>query len=189
MPHHLIFEGAELSGKSWLMSQIYNCLEPKYNQSRSVLDGCHWFNCDVGVFGTEHGRGVIKGYLEIFKELKDHNLLVEKFFISDLIYNHLHFGREVKYGAVKRKLKELDFKIVLVTFPEEEGLLKKRISDRLNIYPHYERILREPAWYINQQKEYRKEVEASGLPFIAVKTQILPDYKPVEQILKWLGEK
>ena len=41
MIHHLIFEGAELSGKSWIMSQIYNYLEPKYNQSKDILDGCH----------------------------------------------------------------------------------------------------------------------------------------------------
>jgi len=30
MKHHLIFEGAELAGKTWLMSQIYNYLQPKY---------------------------------------------------------------------------------------------------------------------------------------------------------------
>ena len=51
--HHLIFEGAELSGKSWLISQVYNYLEPKYNQSDFILDGCNWFNCDVGIYGTK----------------------------------------------------------------------------------------------------------------------------------------
>ena len=61
--HHLIFEGAELAGKSWIMSQVYNHLEPKYNSNQGLLDGCHWFNCDVGVFGSEHGRRVIGQYL------------------------------------------------------------------------------------------------------------------------------
>lgn len=75
--HHIIFEGAELAGKSWLMSQIYNYLEPKYNSGGYLLDGCHWFNCDVGVYGTKHGRPIIKSYLKIFKELKNSNLLIE----------------------------------------------------------------------------------------------------------------
>ena len=60
--HHLIFEGAELAGKSWIMSQIYDQLEPKYNKNKVVLDGCHWFNSDVGIFGTEFGRPVIDHY-------------------------------------------------------------------------------------------------------------------------------
>src|SRR5512145_322970 len=74
--HHLIFEGAELSGKSWLMSQIYDRLEPKYNRNKNILDGCHWFNCDVGVYGTEHGKPVIEHFCRIFAELQDKNLLV-----------------------------------------------------------------------------------------------------------------
>ena len=31
--HNIIFEGAELTGKSYLMSQVYNYLEPKYNRA------------------------------------------------------------------------------------------------------------------------------------------------------------
>ena len=41
MAHHIIFEGAELAGKSWLMSQVYDQLEPKYNQQNHILDDCH----------------------------------------------------------------------------------------------------------------------------------------------------
>ena len=51
--HNIIFEGPELVGKSYLMSQIYDYLEPKYNSGGKIMDGCHWFNCDVGIFGTE----------------------------------------------------------------------------------------------------------------------------------------
>lgn len=189
MPHHLIFEGAELAGKSWLMSQVYDRLEPKYNKSKVVLDGCHWFNCDVGIYGTEHGRGVIGHYLEIFRELRDHNLLIEKFHLSDIVYNRLHFRREVDYTEGEEALGNLGFKIVFVTFPEEPGLIKKRIANRLNIYPHYERILRDPEWYIAQQKEYRKELEKSKLPVLSVETRVLPDYGQVDKILEWIGEK
>jgi hypothetical protein len=188
-PYHLIFEGAELAGKSWLMSQVYDRLEPKYNKSKVILDGCHWFNCDVGIYGTEHGRPVIEHYLEIFRELHDHNLLIEKFHLSDIVYNRLHFKREVDYGEVEKILEDMDFKIIFVTFPEESGLLKKRIHDRLNVYPHYERILRDPEWYIAQQREYRREIKKSKLPVLTVETRTLPDYGQVDKILEWIGEK
>ena len=94
LKHHLIFEGAELAGKSWLMSQIYNYLEPKYNQSGYLLDGCHWFNCDVGVYGTKHGRPIIEFYLKIFNELKNSNLLIEKFHLSQEITLMLPIKKE-----------------------------------------------------------------------------------------------
>jgi len=113
-PHHLIFEGAELAGKSWLMSQIYNYLEPKYNKTGYLLDGCYWFNCDVGIYGTKHGKPVIESYLKIFTELKNSNLLVEKFYLSDLIYNLLHRGKKVNYKTIEQQLKKLGFKIIQI---------------------------------------------------------------------------
>lgn len=189
MKHHLIFEGPELAGKSWLMSQVYDYLEPKYNQSRAVLDGCHWFNCDVGVFGTNHGKKVIDAYLNIFEKLKNKNLLVEKLHLSDLIYNRLHRQVELSYKAQEDFLKKLDFKIVLVTFPENKKLLEKRIKDRLNLYPHYERILRSPEWYIDQQREYLKEIKKSRLPYLIIETSKLPDRSLVNKILNWINEK
>lgn len=189
MPHHLIFEGAELAGKSWLMSQVYDYLEPKYNQNKVTLDGCHWFNSDVGVYGTKQGQKVIKYYLKIFSELKDKNLMVEKLHISDIVYNRLHRRVEVNYRSVEEKLKKLDFKIIFIKFPEDPGIIKKRIQGRLDIYPHYERILREADWYLGQQREYEKEVKKSRLPSLTIETRELPDYSLVEKILKWIGEK
>lgn len=188
MPQHIIFEGAELSGKTWLMSQLYNYLEPKYNQSRVVLDGCHWFNCDVGIFGTENGRPVIKSYLQIFKTLNDRNLIVEKFFISDLVYNQIHRGVKLNYTMIENELITLGFKIVLCTFPEDEKLLEKRIKDRLNLYPHYQAILQTPAWYIRQQQQYVVAIKKTGLPYLVIEARELPDEKLSQQILKWLGE-
>ncbi len=188
MKHHLIFEGAELAGKSWLMSQIYDNLEPKYNNKKKLLDGCHWFNSDVGVYGTKHGKIIINNYLNIFDELKNKNLIVEKLYISDIVYNRLHRKKEINYKNIENKLKKLNFKIILITFPDNKKILKQRIQDRLNLYPHYERILHNPEWYINQQKEYLKELEKSKLKSLIIKTNQLPDKFLVNKILNWIGE-
>lgn len=188
-PTHLIFEGAELSGKSWLMSQIYDFLEPKYNENKVILDGCHWFNCDVGVYGTKHGKSVIQHYCKILDELKNKNILLEKFFISDVVYNRLHRNVEINYSAVERFLKKNNFKIVLCVFPENERLLKNRIKDRLNLYPHYERILQKPSWYTKQQKEYLKEIKKISLPYLVLEAKKFPDFGLVDEILGWVKEK
>lgn len=188
MTHHLIFEGAELSGKSWLMSQIYDFLEPKYNQNGFILDGCHWFNCDVGVYGTKHGKPIIKQYLKILGELKNKNILLEKFHLSDIVYNRLHRHKEIRYKTLENELLKLNYKIILCLLPENEKIIKKRIKDRLNLYPHYEKILRNPDWYIKQQREYLKEIKKTKFPYLIIKTNKLPDKKIVEKILKWIGE-
>jgi len=184
--HKIIFEGAELTGKSWIMSQVYNAIEPKHRKSKNILDGCNWFNADNGVFGTENSLGVINGYLKIFEALKTRNIIVEKFILSDEIYQKLHNGLEVDYSQQKDKLLELGFKIVLITFKEDKELIKKRIQDRLNLYPHYEEILQSVDWYINQQKEYKKKIKSSGLPYLIVETNVLPDDKIVSDILNWI---
>jgi len=189
MSHHLIFEGAELAGKSWLMSQVYNYLEPKYNQSGNILDGCHWFNSDVGVFGTEDGKQVIELYVDIFKKLQSKNILAEKLHISDKIYNRLYSDKEIDYEKIEEKLAENDFKIVLITFKKDLNLIKKRIQDRVNLYPHYERILHKPEWYLKQQEIYLKEVLKSKLESIIIETDQFPDEVAVNKILKFINEK
>ena len=186
--HHLIFEGAELSGKSWIMSQVYNYLEPKYNQSESVLDGCHWFNADVGVFGTELGKNVIKNYSRIFTVLKEKNIIVEKLHISDFVYNQIYNNKNINYKAQEQKLLALGFKIILIKFKPDKSLLKKRIQDRLNLYPHYKNIQKTPEWYIDQQRKYEKVVESSILPTLSIETDALPDKRHIEKILGWIGE-
>ena len=188
-PHHLIFEGAELAGKSWLLSQLYDQLEPKYNQSGYLLDGCHWFNCDLVVYGTKHGRPIIKFYLKIFNELKNSNLLIEKFHLSDIIYNRLHRQKEINYQNLEQQLKKLSFKIILITMPEDKKIIQTRITDRLKLYPHYERILRQPDWYLKQQREYLKEIKKTALPYLIIKTKKLPDDNLTEKILKFIHEK
>ncbi len=188
MIHHLIFEGAELSGKSFLMSQIYDYLEPKHNKTGKILDGCHWFNCDVGIYGTEYGKPVIKNYLKIFQVLKSKNLLIEKFYISDIVYNKVNYNRIVEYKNEEKELIKLNFKIILVIFPESKKVLEKRIADRLKLYPHYERILQNYKWYIKQQKQYLKEIKKTELPYLIVETKKLPDDNLVMKILEWIGD-
>lgn len=188
-PHHLIFEGAELAGKSWLMSQLYDRLELKYNQSGYLLDGCHWFNCDVGVYGTKHGKPIIKSYLKIFTELKNNNLLVEKFYLSDIVYNRLHRRQEINYQNISQQLKKLGFKIILITLPPNKKIIQARINDRLKLYPHYERILRQPDWYIKQQEEYLKEIKKTVLPYLIIKTEKLPNNNLIKRMLEWLNQK
>jgi hypothetical protein len=187
--HHLIFEGAELSGKSWLISQIYNFLEPKYNQNGKVLDGCHWFNCDIGVFGTKHGQTIIDSYVDIFKKLTEKNLLIEKFYLSDKIYNLIYHNTEVPYKTIEKTLLALDFKIILTTFPEDIKLLEKRIADRLNLYPHYAKIVKKPQWYIEQQRQYLKEIKKTNLPYLIIEADKLPNENLTKKIIDWVGEK
>ena len=74
-----------ISGKSFIMSEIYNFLEKKHNQSKDVLDGCHWINADIGIFGTPNGKKIIHSYLEILKTLINSNVIIEKFHISDSV--------------------------------------------------------------------------------------------------------
>lgn len=182
----IIFEGAELTGKSWLMSQVFNYLEPRGRKSKNILDGCSWFNADNGVFGTEASRGVIEGYMKIFESLKERNIIVEKFTLSDEIYQLLHRDCVVDYSEINKELERQGFKIVLITFKEEKKLLENRIQDRLNLYPHYKEILQPVDWYINQQQEYKKRIKNIGLPYLIVETNILPDDKIVNDILSWI---
>ena len=128
------------------MSQVYDYLEVKYNQNKVVLDGCHWFNSDVGVFGTDNGYFCIEKYIEILEHLQNKNVLFEKLHLSDIVYNRIHRQKELSYTAIENKLFKLGAKIILCTFQEDEKILEKRIQDRLNLYPHYERILQNPAW-------------------------------------------
>lgn len=190
---HLIFEGAELAGKSWILSQLYNVLEPAGATSPNVLDGCYWFNCDLGFFGTPAGAQVLSPYLKIFQAVADHNILVEKFHLSELVYDELYNGHGYRYffpdefERIEGPLRDLNFKIVLLTFPENPELISRRLADRLKLYPHYARIAKTPESYIKQQRLYLERIKGSGLDYLILEVENFPDYALVDKIKNWLN--
>ncbi len=183
MPIHLIFEGAELSGKSYLMSRLYTQLESEHFTSPNILDGCIWINSDVGVFGGEHGPSIVLKYVEIAEELKEKNLMFEKLQISDKAYQKIYNGIDLDYSKIEERLNKLNFKIVFTTFREDPELIKKRLSDRLALYPHYERIKKAPDFYIEQQRAYRELVKESALPCFEIDMSEIVDKS--SEILSW----
>jgi len=188
MPHHLIFEGAELTGKSWIIAQIYDFIERKYNQDKKTLNGCHWFNCDNNIFGTEHGNPCIQKYIEILRILNNKNVIFEKLHLSDMVYNKIFRNVEIDYRREEKKLFELETKIILCTIKEDISLISKRIQERLKSIPHFRRVMQSPEWYINQQREYLKEIKKTKLPYLIVDMTEIPNKKHLN-ILKWIGEK
>lgn len=190
MPKHkIIFEGAELSGKSWLMSQVYDVLEPKYNSGGKILDGCHWFNCDVGLFGTKYGPATLSKYLDLLNILSDAHVMLEKFHFSEAVYQKLYKQTIFDFSSLEEELKKLEAKIILVTLPDDLELINQRIADRLRLYPHYQRIVQPAEFYLAQQREYLDLIKKSQLECLLVETRILPDESKVQEILEFLGEK
>jgi len=185
VPTHLIFEGPELSGKSFLISQIYPLLEQNNFSSPHFLDGCFWFNCDLGFFGTQYGQPLIQKYMEMVNLLQAKPLILEKFHLSDLVYRKQYCQELPDYSAVEKKLLEMNFKVILTTFKDDGAVLQKRLSDRLKLYPHYRRIAKDAAFYIQQQKLYRQVVSQSTLPYLEV---TLNHFSPEEYtpVLDWL---
>src|SRR3989338_9561552 len=125
--HKIIFEGPELAGKSYLMSQIYNYLEPKYNSGGQLLDGCHWFNLDVGIYGSSFGQILLNKFTELMEQLKESHVLLEKFHLSEATYQQIYHDKIFDCVPWEERLKELGAKIILVTFREDEALIKKRL--------------------------------------------------------------
>lgn len=185
---HIIFEGAELAGKSHLMNQLYNYLEPKYNSGGQTMDGCHWFNLDVGLYGSPQADNLLDRFTSLMEDLPQRNILIEKFHLSQATYQKLFHDVEVNFVKLEKRLKALDAKIILVTFPEDEVLLAQRLADRLRLYPHYSRIARTPSEYIEQQRLMIKMAQVSQLPIHIVKTTVLPDPKLDQEILEFLKQ-
>ncbi len=186
-PQHLIFEGVELAGKSFIMSQIYNFLEPTLSsKNKHILDGCHWFNCDVGVFGGPKGKNLIENYLKIARDLKNKHLLFEKFHIADQVYNNLYNHKEINYQGIEKKLKKLDFKIIFLHINKNRDLFSKRLSDRLKIYPHYKRIANTFPEYIKQQELFETYIQKTSLPVLKINSSVLPNNNIIKEIILWL---
>ncbi len=184
--HHLIFEGAELSGKSFLMSQVYPILESASSSPENFLDGCFWINSDIGVMGGEFGEAMLKKYVEIADILKDRSIMFEKLHLTDMVYRTLSGKSLPDYSHIENVLAELNFKIVLTTFNQQEDLIKVKLADRLSHFPHYENIAREPEYYFRQQELYKEFVKKSRLPHIEINlhTYSAEEIKP---LFDWLN--
>jgi len=186
--HKLIFEGVELSGKSFLMNQIYDFLEKKYNSHTKILNGCHWFNSDVGIFGTKYGKDIIDRYVEMAEIMYEKNIMFEKFFISDQVYHSLYQNQILDYSRVENRLLELGTKIIFCTVEPNEKLFEKRLDDRLSLYKHYGRVAQAPKDYIKQQEKFKEIIVKTKLPVLNVDLTILPNETEVQKILSWIGE-
>ncbi|MFA5183932.1 MAG: hypothetical protein WC456_00215 [Patescibacteria group bacterium] len=187
MVHHLIFEGAELAGKSWVMSQIYHDLEPRAAASANVLDGCYWLNCDLGFFGTELAAPMVQNYLEIFRTLHGKNLLIEKFSLSAQVYSELYGAGSIDRPAIEKELGKSGFRTILLTFPEDQALIQDRLDDRLRLYPDYRRIAKAPEFYIRQQRLYLERAKDSFLDYLVLEVEKFPDERAVAQIKAWIN--
>lgn len=190
LPHHLIFEGAELTGKSFVISQIYNWLEKKYSSKNFpyLLDGCFWLNSDVGTFGLPEGKKLISNYVSLAENLKKYNLIFEKLHITDQVYSWLYRKKTVNYQAVEKKLAQLNFRIIFLEIDEEEKIFAQRLPARIKLHPHYQRICQSPRDYLRQQLEYKKFISKTNLPVLKINTTKLPNKFAIDTILKWLKE-
>ena len=184
--HLLIFEGAELAGKSYLISEVYRILEERYQTSRHRLDGCHWFNCDVGIFGGPYGRVCIEKSLEMAEAMPNRHIIFEKFHVSDAVYHQLYESRKIDYNDIEARLQRLGARLIFCAYRPDGALIKQRLADRLKLYPHYRRIAQTPAAYLEQQELYRAYVQSSSLPSLTVDTTQLPNPAVVKKIITWI---
>lgn len=189
MAHLLIVEGGELAGKSFIISQIYNFLETKYNTNKNTLNGCHWFNCDIGILGNPKADTYLSKLTDIADSLSDRNIIFEKFHISDMAYNIFYNKKEVNYDKLEQRLLKLGAKLILCQIDEDADLYKQRLQDRLNLYPHYKKIAKRPEDYIKLHQIYRRLVDKSSLPSLTIDSSHLPNDQIQHQILNWLNEK
>lgn len=185
-PQHLIFEGVELAGKSFIISKIYDLLEPSLNSNTGLLDGCQWFNCDVGIFGSKQGRPIIINYIKMAKTLRDRHIIFEKFHIADKVYNKIYNNTVLNYKKTEKQLKKLGFKIIFLSVKEDEKIFEQRLSERLKLYPHYKRIAQTPSRYIYQQKIYKETLKNTALPVLEVDSSQLPSEKIIKDIMSWI---
>lgn len=184
-PHHLIFEGAELTGKTYLIHEVWKKLEARYHSGKGTLDGCIWFNADVGLYGTRDGWPLVESYLKIAKMLSHRNIIFEKLHLTQYLYSS---DKDLsKFRAIDNQLVELNFKIVLTISPENEKVFSQRLIDRLHGDSPYKRIAHSPSWYLKKQQEYQKLLKESQLPHLTVENQEFPNNN-YQAVLNWLGE-
>ncbi len=188
MRHLLIFEGGELVGKSYSISEVYNQLEEKYQTNNSILNGCHWLNCDIGLFGDQYGRLAIEKYLELVEQITDRHIILEKFHLSDMAYSLFYQKKKISYNDIESRLLELGARLIFCRTANNLEIFRERLADRLALYPHYQRIAKTPQRYLELQNVYQQLISESKLPTLTVDTTVLPNKQITKEILQWLNE-
>lgn len=187
MRNIIIFEGVELAGKSWVMSQLYPILETQGNTNPLFLNGCIWFNCDIGLLGDTYGQTFIEHQIKLAQAIPDRTMLWEKFHISDAAYRQFHGLEKISYNATEEQLLALGARIIFCRVNPDQALFEQRLADRLRLYPHYQHIAKSPADYIRLQTVYEQVIVDSKIPSLTLDTSQLPNINLVSQISSWLA--
>lgn len=184
-PYHIIFEGSELTGKSYTIHPVWNQIEKENNSGQGIMDGCHWFNTDIGILGTIDGWGLIDKYIEIAQSISHRNIIFEKFHFTNLIYSK-EDNFEL-FQQADQRLADLNFRLVLTTVSPEERIFSDRIRERLVTNKSYQRVVKKPAWYVDTQQNYRQLLKKTNLPAIEIDNTQIPNDNATK-ILHWLEQ-
>lgn len=179
----LIFEGAELVGKSTLTSAMYQKLVHAYTTSHEILDGCYYLYCDIGIFSTPLARDYIFHMAKIVELMKQRNVVLDKFHLADEVYQLEYRDNEVSHRWVEEEiLRPLDVRMVLVTVSEEH--LEQRLQQRLQSDPHYALIQKPFDFYKRMQERYLQAIQHTTLEWLQVDGSV-PPAENVNRILTW----
>jgi len=182
----LIFEGVELAGKSWVLSQLYPLLEGLGSTSPIFLNGCIWFNCDIGLLGDTYGSALMQHQIKLAQTIPDRSMIWEKFHFSDQAYRLFHGLEKISYNGLEDQLMALEAKVIFCQIRPDVELFKQRLADRLRLYPHYQRIAKSPEEYLRLQETYQQILADSILPHLILDTSQLPNTNLATRILDWL---
>ena len=179
----LIFEGAELVGKSTLTSATYQRLVHAYTSSNEILDGCYYLYCDIGIFSTPLARDYIFHMAKIVELMKQRNVVLDKFHLADEVYQQEYRGKTVSHRWVEDEiLRPLGTRMILVTVSEEH--LEERLQQRLRSDPHYALIKKKFDFYKRMQERYLQAIQHTTLEWLMVDGAIPPE-ENVTRILSW----
>lgn len=183
-PAHLIFEGAELTGKSATIYPVWNTLEQIGNSGSGVMDGCVWMNTDLGIFGTKDGWPLINGLKDVIKKLDHKNLIFEKFHFTQMIYTD--FSDQKQFKHIEKFLLHYHFRVIITTVRPDPKIFEKRLAARIRGTPSYQRIAQPISWYIEKQEHYIRLSRETKLPCLIIDNSVLPNSCD-KKILSWLS--
>jgi Thymidylate kinase len=179
----LIFDGAELAGKSTLTAAMYQRIVHAYTSSDEILDGCYYLYCDIGIFSTPLARDYIFHMAKIVELMKQRNVVMDKFHLADEVYQQEYRGKTVSHRWVEEEiLQPLGTRLILVTVSEEH--LEQRLQQRLKSDPHYALIQKPFEFYRRMQERYLQAIQHTTLEWLQVDGSLPPE-ENVTRVLTW----